>query len=628
MKIYLLIFFSFIALRSDCKKDTIQNVDNEINNHIGDLERKLSNIEADKIEELVDNYKLTNDRINTQLTYISLISTIFGVILALGSIFIGFESIKSNKKRQEALQTLEEAKNYVNERKNEFDNVIKGKLQTIENEYKKVIELSKEQLIESLNSETSRIKEFAKEKTKEIEGLSLENKSDKLLEEFNRKIEFLESVGIPDDPEVLKSKISFLRKKEKYDDCIILAEKLVLLVPKSHFGFWELGYAYGAKGENSKSIENYTKVLELNPSDSSARNNLGLQYGKAEKYYDALREIDKAIELNPQEDLYYRNKGRILFILKGYNEVISSYRKAIEINPKKSSWYNEVIFYLIELNRDNEVIEFYDLAIKNLDENLELNFNKASYLYKMKQFEAAKEILHILIQSNFKIEDSYTLLALIESSNSNYSGAIEHINSAIALNAKNELLYYEKALILIKKDKKEAWVFIEDVGTSLFHTEVYRQSIAKKFAKAGFKEDAKQMYLKGLEIIKPKLSALSSGDIVNYFEGLIVTGQYSEADAFFISYIDQITNIGYKLVFELLNLISLVIQGKATFEENKISSILDYFKDNSNAVQWSFDDINIYSEEKVIAETLGRIKIAGQFMNGKTSSMEVRKTFN
>lgn len=87
------------------------------------LQEKIEKMGYDNqnIQKQYDNltiqYQQTNDRLNNYLTFTGIVASIFGLLIALAGIYIGFESLRSQNRRKDAIKTLEDAKDYVNEKK-------------------------------------------------------------------------------------------------------------------------------------------------------------------------------------------------------------------------------------------------------------------------------------------------------------------------------------------------------------------------------------------------------------------------------------------------------------------------------------------------------------------------------
>ena len=78
-------------------------------------------------------------------------------------------------------------------------------------------------------------------------------------------------------------------------------------------------------------IEDYTKVIELNPNYSKAYNNRGNSKAKLQDDSGAIADYTKAIELNPNYSNAYYNRGNSKKILKDTNGACLDWSKAVEL---------------------------------------------------------------------------------------------------------------------------------------------------------------------------------------------------------------------------------------------------------------------------------------------------------
>ena len=604
-------------------EDSLQSL--KIDSQISNLNKKLQLLSENEPSKVIESYRLTNERVNNQLTFIGIIATIFGVIIALGTIYIGFESIKSNREKKNTLKTLDEAKKFVDDKKGEFDKLMHDKFNDFNTEYAKLLKLAREQLIDKIDSETARLKEIATEKSKEIEDISIKNKSDELMESITKKMEFFESVGIPDDPKVLLSKAKLLSEKKMYIEAIKLAEKLVEIEPEKPDGFWRLGWDYAKINEHDKAILSYKKVLELNDKDSSAHNNLAIEYEAIEQYYDSLKEFDRAIELTPNKALYHRNRARILFFLKSEEEAIASYRKATELSPNDEYIYEEAIKKLKELKRYDDVVEFYNSAIKNISEkSSDLNFEKAGFFTSIKKYDEAKAIYQLLIESNYNTEECRIKLVLISYQEKDYETALINIEEAISLNPKKESLHVAKIAVLIKKDlalaKEYTKVIIEDIKDDNFYFEIARQ-----YSKESHVDFAKEIYSVAIPIIEGELHKEEPSEIANYIECLMSIEEYDKAGDFYKSKIEILKNTKYKYLIEFLLIIKEIITTKKSLSEFDLTDLKEYYSSEANYSNWNFNDILLMTENRIDTAEYKKITEFTEFMKGRKTKEEIDK---
>lgn len=62
-------------------------------------------------------------------------------------------------------------------------------------------------------------------------------------------------------------------------------------------------------GQYALAVEDYTRSLELNPSNIKTFNNRGYSYAKSGNYEAAIADYDQAIQLDPSNSHAYHNRG-------------------------------------------------------------------------------------------------------------------------------------------------------------------------------------------------------------------------------------------------------------------------------------------------------------------------------
>ena len=80
--------------------------------------------------------------------------------------------------------------------------------------------------------------------------------------------------------------------------------------------YYNLGLAYGRKGQTDKAIEDFSKALLINPKLDMAYNNRGTAYYLQGQYDKAFGDFSSAIKLNPNNAEAYINRGYV-YLKKG-----------------------------------------------------------------------------------------------------------------------------------------------------------------------------------------------------------------------------------------------------------------------------------------------------------------------
>ena len=96
----------------------------------------------------------------------------------------------------------------------------------------------------------------------------------------------------------------------------------------------ELGNAYFDTDQFKKSIQAYTKALELKPDNADVWTDMGVMYRKDGRSDEAIKAFDRAIAVNPKHEVSRLNKGIVLFHdLQDTPGAIRAWEGLLEINP-------------------------------------------------------------------------------------------------------------------------------------------------------------------------------------------------------------------------------------------------------------------------------------------------------
>ena len=160
-------------------------------------------------------------------------------------------------------------------------------------------------------------------------------------------------------------------------------------------GYLRRGIEIHQRGNLDAAIPYYTKVIELDPTDTSivaqAYYNRGVAYGQRGDYERAIADHTEAIDRNPNLVEAYNNRGLAYTNLRDYNSAINDFHHAIEINPNYPDAYNNRGVAYIRQGNIDRAVDDYNRAI-------ELNyvlayFNRGEALLYQREWERAKSDL-------------------------------------------------------------------------------------------------------------------------------------------------------------------------------------------------------------------------------------------
>lgn len=130
-------------------------------------------------------------------------------------------------------------------------------------------------------------------------------------------------------------------------------ERVIELDPRNLEALNNLGVIYKDLGKYRESAEYFRKALSINPNSAKVHNNLGLIYYLRGDHGRALAEYKKALASDPDNLESYTNLGVLYKKVGDLDRALENFRKALSINPfHPETNYNLGLIY--EARRDIE----------------------------------------------------------------------------------------------------------------------------------------------------------------------------------------------------------------------------------------------------------------------------------
>jgi Tfp pilus assembly protein PilF len=160
--------------------------------------------------------------------------------------------------------------------------------------------------------------------------------------------------------------------------------------PDSHYLL--AGY-YQERGEHAKAIEEFQKVILIDPRHVGAHNGMGVSYDYLRDYAGAVECYKKSLALNPDLDFVLNNMGYSYLLQGKTDEAIPVLRKAIALNGREGKFHNNLgLAYAVKGQMDLALTEF-QLA----GDDSKAHFNIAQFyhrqgLYRIAQFHYSQAL--------------------------------------------------------------------------------------------------------------------------------------------------------------------------------------------------------------------------------------------
>jgi len=113
-------------------------------------------------------------------------------------------------------------------------------------------------------------------------------------------------------------------------------------------------------------IEQYKKILEIDPADYQVRNNLGVIYAQLRLFDEAIVQFKKSIEIKPDYTMAYLNLGAAYGDMDRLQDAIEAFNKAIEVKPGYAKAHQNLGVAYFQIKE-------YEQALKEFSTFLELN---------------------------------------------------------------------------------------------------------------------------------------------------------------------------------------------------------------------------------------------------------------
>ena len=126
---------------------------------------------------------------------------------------------------------------------------------------------------------------------------------------------------------------NFYARQGQYEQAAEQYTKVLELDPQNTSAYFERGLAYISMGDYGSAANDYTHYIEIDPDSASAYNNRCWSLYKLEKYAEALPDCEQAVQMSRDDINILDSRARVYAGLGRTQEAIADFERIAELSP-------------------------------------------------------------------------------------------------------------------------------------------------------------------------------------------------------------------------------------------------------------------------------------------------------
>ena len=239
--------------------------------------------------------------------------------------------------------------------------------------------------------------------------------------------------SFPRSPVAYRLKGMALFHKRNMDDAIAALQKSTALQP--HPGaYYFLGFAHYYKNELEQALNQFLKVVDLNPTIVQARTLIAVILLKQQRTDDAIAEIRKVLEIDGENALAHNILGSAYMAKGMHPEGIREFNKAVAIDPKLADVHLKKGLFSLRTGKLREAETDLIAAVQVAPDVLNSRAVLASYYLRQKAYGKAIDILRKGLRGEKTDALFYNLIAEALARQNKIGDAIQQLQKAKEIN--------------------------------------------------------------------------------------------------------------------------------------------------------------------------------------------------
>ncbi len=211
----------------------------------------------------------------------------------------------------------------------------------------------------------------------------------------------------------------------------------VYFQPQSAAAWRRRALAWGAKGEWSYGVKDFTKAIECDP--GAAENWIGRGYARiqTQDLRSAIEDFNEALRIDPGQALAYRFRGMAMETASRFDDAIKDFEKAIERDLQDvRAWFGKA--------NANEAKGLLEEALKDFDRCIAIDprmamawNNRGLCWSKIGEADRAMADFNEAINLLPRFSEAFSNRGVLRMEQQDYHGAIEDFDRALAIDPKD-----------------------------------------------------------------------------------------------------------------------------------------------------------------------------------------------
>ncbi len=233
-----------------------------------------------------------------------------------------------------------------------------------------------------------------------------------------------------------------------WKNSLTLWEHGLSIYPKSIAGRENYASALVDIGQFQLAIENFKKVIEIQPWGAKSFYNIGIAYSRIGKFHEAITNLSIAIQMHPEKIKDVLNERAIaLTSLNLFELAEQDYSASLKLNPNdQQTLYNRGMLYLNNRKFNKAIKDFSEILIISPDFTAALICRGIAYS-SINQFILAEEDYSDALNLVPNTPSVLYNRAMLYKKTRKYDKAIDDFTALLKVNPNNGKAYYERGII-------------------------------------------------------------------------------------------------------------------------------------------------------------------------------------